>query len=197
MYLVRKIIARHRYTSTVAALLFLIILASAYVNFDLYLQAKKAQRESEAIAAEWAKAAESNLGLSRELAFSFFLQYLEQGRSDLAIWARSFFTEGSKEKKGADFLLNPAVLAEKEKNFRKAIPKQYEWFADFIIGEHYLKDGNKTEALRAYKHSFEAVQQQYKEGLLGTDSWLAGQVRDRIEQFEIANSLTDNNSIDN
>jgi hypothetical protein len=197
MYLVRKIITRHRYTSTVAALLLLIILAFAYVSFDLYLQAKKAQRESEAIAAEWAKAADSNLGLARELAFSFFLQYLEQGRSDLASWTRVFLTGGSKEKKGANFLLNPAALAEKEKDFRQSIPKQYEWFADFVIGEHYLRDGNKTEALKAYKRSFEAVRQQYKDGLLGTDSWLAGQVRDRLERFDTANSIIDNNNTDN
>ncbi|MFC1781927.1 serine/threonine protein kinase, partial [Planctomycetota bacterium] len=190
MYLVRKIIARHRYTSTVVALLLLIVLGFAYVNFDLYLQAKKAQRESEAIARQWAQEAESNLGLAREIVFSFFLQYWSQGRINQANWALLFLSKGSKEEKGAVFLLNPVALEEKEMEFRQSVPKEYGWFADFIIGEHYLRNDNRTEALEAYNRSYEAVQQQYGEGNLGTDGWLAGQVRGRLEELDANNGIT-------
>jgi len=70
IYLLRKIIARHRYTSSVAGLLLLIIIGFTYFSFDLYITAKKAKQKSDTIAKRWSKEAGRNLTLSRQLTFT-------------------------------------------------------------------------------------------------------------------------------
>jgi uncharacterized protein YpmB len=52
---VRKVIARHRYVAAVIGLLLIIILSFSFVSFDLYISAKKAQRDAENIAEEWSQ----------------------------------------------------------------------------------------------------------------------------------------------
>jgi len=73
-YLLRKIIARHRYTSTVAALLLLIIIGFAYVSFDLYITAKKAQRDTENYAAQLTMQIAKGRALERQSTFTAFLE---------------------------------------------------------------------------------------------------------------------------
>ena len=77
-YLLRKIIARHRYTSTVAALLLLIIIGFAYVSFDLYITAKKAQRDTEDYATQLTAETARRVALSRPFVFTFFLEAWRQ-----------------------------------------------------------------------------------------------------------------------
>jgi len=159
MYLLRKIIARHRYTSTVAGLLLLIVLSFSYVSFDLYVTAKKAQQESESTAEQLSVESARNLAFVRQVTFKLFMQAWNDGRNKEAEAIASHLADGSKEKKGAMFLLNPKPLAEKEADFRKGLSDEYSWFADFIVGEHYLKAGNRKEAIGAYQRSCQAIQQ--------------------------------------
>ena len=186
VYLLRKIITRHRYTSTVAALLLLIILGFAYVSFDMYITTKQAQQESETIAEQWAAEAFSHLNLTRQIAFTFFLQAWGQGRNKEAEWIVGFLSKGSKENKAASFLLNPSSLAEKEADFRQAFSNEHAWFVDFVMGEHYLKNGNRKEALEAYQRSYNAIQQLSQHNQPGADRWLATRVVARLEKLNAA-----------
>ena len=52
LYVLRKIVARHRYTSTVVGLLFIIVLCFSYVSYYLRGVARSAQREAEQIATQ-------------------------------------------------------------------------------------------------------------------------------------------------
>ena len=183
LYLLRKVISRHRYTSTVAALLLLIIVGFAGFSFNLYIRAEKARQDTEIIAQQWAEAAAGNLNLARHIAFSFFLQAWEQDRAGKANWALHFLSKGSKEQKAAQFLLNPKPLAEKEADFRRSFSDKDSWFVDFIVGETYLKNGDRKEALTAYQRSYKTIQKLLQSEQSFIDRPLAGLLSARLREL--------------
>ena len=125
LYLLRKIIARHRYTSMVAGLLLLIVLGFSYVSFDLYVQARKAQQESESVTVQLAAESSRNLAFARQVSFKLFLQAWYNGRVQEARGITAFFARDSKEIKASLFLLNPSLLTEKEAGFRREFSGEY------------------------------------------------------------------------
>lgn len=183
MYLLRKIIARHRYTSIVAALLLLIVLSFAYVSFDLYIRARKAQQKTEAYARDLTVQATNTKELYRLFAFNFFLESWRQNRNAQAKFVRGFMSKGSKEQKAAMFLLNPGPVAEKETNFRQAFSDENSWFAEFIIGENHLKNGSRNEAIEAYRRSYEAISQSSQGKSLSVDVLMMEKVKSRLKEL--------------
>ena len=194
-YLLRKIIARHRYTSTVAALLLLIIIGFAYVSFDLYITAKKAQKDTQDYAAQLTAETARRVALSRPFVFNFFLEAWRQGRNQQAALVFRFLSEGSKEHKAAAFLISPNPVAEKEADFRQALSGENNWFAEFIIGEDYLRNGDRKKALEAYKLSNEAVGQALQSGGMGVDGFLVELLKTRLEQLSVAEEPAEKNEM--
>ncbi len=183
MYLLRKIITRHRYASTVAALLLVIILAFAYVSFDLYTTAKKAQQASENKANSLSAQIAATNKVIRLFAFNSFLENWRQNLNQKATIPLVYLSQGTKEQKAAMFLFNPNPVADKEDSLRRAVADEYHWFVEFVIGENHLRNGDRSKALEAFKRSHETIPRV----LLGTDvrvdSWLVGQVQSRIKQL--------------
>jgi len=192
-YLLRKIIMRHRYTSTVAALLLLIVIGFAYVSFDLYITAEKARKESEDYARRLTAQTARNLELSRPFVFTFFLEAWRQSRDGQAAFVLNFLSEDSKEQKAATFLLNPSPVAEKEANFRQAFAGESSWFAEFIIGENHLKNGSRNKALEAYRRSYKAIRQSSQGNRLGVASWQVEQVKARLNELSAGGKPTEEN----
>jgi hypothetical protein len=184
--LLRKIISRHRYTSTVAALLLLIIIGFAYVSFDLYITAKKAQRDTENYAAQLTMQIAKGRALERESTFTAFLEAWRQNDVPRAKLVFGYMSEGSKEKKAARFLADPSPVADKESNFRRSISDENSWFAEFIIGESHLKSGSRKEALEAFRRSYEAVGQLSQGDKSGADGWMLEQVEKRLADLSSA-----------
>ena len=186
VYLIRKIIARHRYTSAVVGLLLLIVLCFSFVCFDLLLAARDARQELEAAVEQLTAEATSKLALGRQMAVSLFLQAWHQGQDIRAAGISSFFaSEGSREQGTMTFLLDERPLAEWEDEFRRSVGDS-PGFADFIIGEYYLKEGQPEEAVNSYEHSYRAMQQISGVGGVFADKWLVGQVRIRLSELNAA-----------
>jgi hypothetical protein len=185
-YLLRKIIARHRYTSTVAALLLLIIIGFAFVCFDLYITAKKERQKSDVIAKQWEAQAAKVPTLNRRLTFGNFMDMWHAGLINEAKLLTIFYlADGSKEKNAALFLLNPNSLAQKEADFRKSLSDDYTGFADLIIGEHHLKAGNHNEAIKAYQDSHATIQQSRQRNLT-VDTWVETKIKARLTELNPA-----------
>lgn len=193
MYLLRKIITRHRYASAVAALLLLIVLSFAYISFDLYIRTKKAQRETEAYARDLAVQTANTKELSRLFAFNFFMEAWRQNLNTQAAFVLGFMSRGSKEQKAAEFLFNTSPVAEKETNFRQAFSDENVWFAEFIIGENHLKKGSRNEAIKAYRRSYEAISQSSQVKTLSVDALLMEKVKNRLKQLDAFDKLAEEN----
>ncbi len=183
LYLLRKIIARHRYPSAVAALLVVIILGFAYTSFDLYLTTKKTQKELEATVAQRETANAGLQAILKQWGFTSFLRVWEQDRQWETGVGYASLSRGSKERKAAAFLLNPRPVAEKEPDFRQAFSDEHAWFVDFIIGESHRKNGDKKQALEAYQRSYDAAKQLSQADLRGVDKLLTARVLDRIDEL--------------
>lgn len=192
LYLLRKIITRHRYTSTVAALLLLIILGFAYTCLDLYLTAEKARKEQEEYAARLTAQTQRANALTRPLVFTCFLNAWSRGNHPLAGAVFNFLSEGSKERQAASFLINSKSVAEKEVGFRQGLSEKDGWFADFIIGENHLKNGNRKEAREAYRRSYEAIRQFSQNDNRSTDRLLIEQVKQGLDELDAVNKPTEN-----
>jgi len=192
-YLLRKIIARHRYTSTVAALLLLIIIGFAYVSFDLYITAKKAQKDTEDYATQLTMQIARGRALERETTFTAFLEAWRQNHIPRAKFVFGYLSEGSKEKKAAMFLADSSPVADKESNFRRSISDENSWFAEFIIGESHLKSGSRKEALEAFRRSYEAVGQSSQGDKSGADGWMLEQIEKRLEDLSSTDKSAEEN----
>jgi serine/threonine protein kinase len=161
MYLLRKIIARHRYTSTVAALLALIVLGFAYISFELLISSEKALDESQALAKEYAAQAQRSRWYYQQaspLFFARFLQAWRDGRTRDADRMARYFADDPKKWKAAVFLLQDAVGREEEERLRRAFSEDRAWFADFIIAERYFKDGDRGTAFESYQRAYQRIE---------------------------------------
>jgi predicted Ser/Thr protein kinase len=185
LYLMRKIIARHRYAASVAALLLLIIIGFAGVVFDLYMSMRKAQRE-QAATKQWALAEGSRqLILARKLTFDGFLQAWRTGKAKDAALIGGYLAKGSKEREAAVFLLSSEMSDEKEAAFRQGFSDADAWFAYFIVGEYYLKNGNRQKALEAYRRSYQVMQDTAQGGQSGAGNSLQMQVGARLYELTV------------
>jgi serine/threonine protein kinase len=189
LYLMRKVIARHRYTTAVVGLLLLIILSFSFVSFNLYLTARAAQRDAEGIAKQWSERAgqleAEKLEASGKvvpLHFINILELLREGHVAKAERDCRFFANGSKELIAATFLVSSQPLKDKEIEFRRRLGEEQAGFADFIIGEHYLKDGNKEQALNAYRNSFQTLQKM-RANNQSVETWLINLVEARLYEL--------------
>jgi hypothetical protein len=181
----RKVIARHRYVAAVAGLLLVIILSFSFISFNLFLTARTAQRNAENLAIQWSKKAgelqEDQRTAKNKLVpmhFTSVLEMLRQGHIAQADKAGLYFDEDSKERIATEFLISPQPLKDKEAKFRRILGEKQAWFADFVVGEHYLKDKNYEQALNAYRSSFKTLQKDRPE-----EVWLIKLVEARIYEL--------------
>jgi serine/threonine protein kinase len=192
LYLMRKVIARHRYVAAVIGLLLVIIFSFSFVSLNLFLSARKSQRDAEAIAKQWSKKAadldaarRESLSVAAPLNFTNILELLREGRLAEAEYRSRVFARGSKELIAATFLVSPQPLKDKEAEFRRLLGEKQAGFADFIIGEHHLKDGNKQQALNAYKICYQTLQKMRADNQ-PVEAWLVNLVEARLYELTAA-----------
>jgi serine/threonine protein kinase len=183
MYLLRKIIVRHRFSSTVVALLLIIILGFGFFSFNLYLSAK----EDHQTAVRKTNALNAQIGMTNEVIRLFvFTNFLENWRMNLNNKAQlpmRYLSKDSKEQRAALFLLDSSPVTEKENSFRQACSEDPGWFVEFIIGENHLRNGDRDKALETFQSSDQAIPKVGLGNIPTIDRWLIQQVGIRLRQL--------------
>jgi serine/threonine protein kinase len=184
LYLLRKIIARHKYTSTVAALLVVIVVG--FLGFSLQLSLRLRQTDR-----ELGEQKELSVGqmaqFTRYARFAVLGEFLNSwhkgDRQSAELFARSF-ARGSREAVAVQFLRDRRPLGEKVAEFRQRLQGTEPCFTEFIIAEHNLKDGSKPEAVTGYRAclAHRDLEQQ--------DPWLAVWVRSRLHELTAGDGST-------
>jgi hypothetical protein len=193
IYLLRKIITRHYYASAVVALLLVIVFGFSCFLYLLYGKYRESNTTLKGTVESLNKQTAQFSNLALNVTFSDFLQALQADRlRERQDFIRNYYTrylaEGSREKKAAFFLLDQRPLAEKVTEFRQDLATNEPLFTEFVIAEHYLKDGNQAEALKAYQKCLSYDLH------LKKNRWLAMQVKSRL--YELANEeLQENTSL--
>ena len=189
LYVLRKLMTKHWYVTTVVGLLLVIMLGFGSISLNLYLRAVEAARRTDErnkalLSASSQREEEAAMTrrqvelLARQNATVWFLLAWHQGRTAEAQAISGSLKSGSRERAATLFLLDPRPLAEKEDEFRDAMGKAQPGFVEYIVGEHYLKDGIIPEAIVAFRH---AAQHE-------ADSWLAARAKARRDALKAPSS---------
>ncbi|MDH4240950.1 MAG: protein kinase [Phycisphaerae bacterium] len=191
IYLLRKIITRHYYASAVVALLLVIVFGFSCFLYQLSGKLRESNTTLKGTVESLNKQTALFSNLALNVSFSDFLQALQADRlRERQNYIRNYYTrylaEGSREKKAANFLLEERPLAEKVTEFRQEMATDESLFTEFIIAEHYLKDGNRAEAIKAYQKCLSYDLH------LKKNRWLAMQTRSRL--YELANEELQENA---
>jgi hypothetical protein len=202
-YLIRRLVSRHRYASTVAGLVLLILVASSWISTHFYLGARAALRVAEGRTRDLSAKVAENLSFSQLEVFNHVLSAFQEGlrqgaatmpsrRGAYPIRAYMLLEPTSREGLAARFLLDPRPLEEKLPEFRKQMLGKGTAFTDYVIAEHQLRDGDKPQALDGYRRARLALPQEPDMVQL----WLKLRVSQRIEELAppatpVASSVTE------
>ena len=178
LYLLRKFVVRHRMASIVLALLLAIIISTSFISLYSYSQARRALKESNLRQEAYKTQARRNLTFANQVAFASFLELWHDDKIRRAQAFTIHFHMNSRERTGSLFLLDPRPLAEKEVDFREKLPPNQTAFWAFIVGEHYLKNKNKAEAIEAYKRCQEARQDSSE-----LDDWFTNRAKRKLDEL--------------
>jgi serine/threonine protein kinase len=174
LYLLRKIITKHYYASSVVALLLIIVLGFSCFYYQLYSRLRQSSVTLQDTIQSLNKEAAQYSYVARKITFTYFLQAWSAGNLEHSKFIAKRLVGGTREGVAAFFLLNPKPLADKTAKFRQRLEENEPCFVEFIIAEHYLKDGNKSEALKAYRNCLMQTEH------LKKDPWLAAQIKSRL-----------------
>ena len=166
IYLLKKIIMRHRYTSSVVALLFVIVFGFACSYYQLINKLRQSNQNLESTIKSLNDDNAKFSDLFAQITFRDFLKAVETKQLRLIQHMRRYFKEDSKEMNAAGFLLDPKPLEQKLPRFREKWGKNEPCFVDFIIAEHHLKDNNIDDAIKAYKQCLSHKEYLKKDWLL-------------------------------
>jgi len=160
----------------------MIVIAFAGISFELFNNSEKARRASELDLKRLSRVDAKNLELSRRMLFTIFMHAWNAGDGRYAEYMAAHITQETKEKKAAAFLLDSRPIDDKLAGFKNALANDVTGFAGFVIGEHYLRDGNGQEAEKAYKKSYKALMDLKRCGV-PPDGWLEASLRVRLHEL--------------
>ncbi|MBN1510153.1 MAG: serine/threonine protein kinase [Sedimentisphaerales bacterium] len=178
LYVLRKIIAKHRYASAVVGLLLVIVMGFLAVSAQLTMELGRKNREL----IEERELRDSQIeSFVRGAELKVLIEFLNDWRSNrlqrASLLAQSF-PDGTREAQAVRFLQDERPLNEKVETFRQKLRPSGLHFAEFVIAEHCLKDGRNSEAAEAYRTCLSNAES------AGEDPWFVAWVRNRL--YEIA-----------
>ncbi len=181
LYVLRKLIVRNRAASAVVGLLIVITMAFAFTNLYLYGWARDG----------WETTVQQKIRLQEELdltkkqglwfSFKIFFDAWRQGRIGLE-QSMAIFKQDERFDAAQKFLLEASPIEEKAAAFKNKLGTRHLWFAEYIIGEHYLKDGKEAEALDAFENSAGAIRQ-LSPDQPKPEEWIVHRINSRLIQL--------------
>ncbi|UCG46337.1 MAG: protein kinase [Phycisphaerales bacterium] len=180
LYLLRKVISRHRYTTTVVLLLVLIVLGFSGTYYHLYRQLRASGARLELANTSLDNQTREFAMVAPQVIFvSYFLPAWHGGDDKEAAFVGRYFTEGSREAYAAAFLLEERPMYEKAARFKGRMKEADSSFSEFVIAEHHLKNGDLTEAVDAYRRCLARGRGDE------SDLWLMDKARSRLYELAV------------
>ncbi len=186
LYLLRKLMGRHRYTSTVVALMLAIVVGFSCISLQLYVRLRRANTGLETAVQSLQEEVEEWMNLAGERSIGRFLRAWHENRPDDAASIALFFGRGTREAKTAAFLLDSRPLDEKVDEFRRELGETEPRFAEFALAEHLLRDDKLQEARESYRACLTYAK------YADEDEWLTMWVESRLYQLMAHNQETEN-----
>ena len=184
IYLLRKVVNRHRYVTAVVACLVIILFGYLSLVFPLYGKLRRTNTELKVATDSMKQQLESTHTMARWEVLDWLL--VAWHRNDIHS-IRSFastFVGAEKEDIAAQFIaarmLDQELVPEKIQELRNRLGPIDSCFLEFIVGEYYLKYEDKAKALQAFEKCISCMSD---EGQLDQDRWLSIRVRTKLHQL--------------
>jgi len=191
IYLLRKIVSRHRYTASVVGLLLVITVGFSCVSFQLYRLSERRRTQLEQTESDLGEQAARNYRMDRRLTFLAGLEAWRQNDANGAGAIAQFIADDeSKEKRAMKLLLGPSTPGS-EDEFRRHLGEEWWWFADFVVAEKNMKEGRREQAEELYKHSYQVLKQRSAPGGNLFDRLLEGYAKTSILESVLSGRLSE------
>ncbi|MHC4741588.1 MAG: serine/threonine protein kinase [Planctomycetota bacterium] len=179
LYLLRKMINKHRYAASILALLAIIVLGYATVVIQLYGRVRRSNTELNIVIDSLHEQLSGYTELVRLELLDRLLGAWHRNDSVGVEYVASTFKNNFREDKAARLLAaqmtEQTSLEKKLGAFRKVLEADEPAFMEFLVGEHYLKSNRKTEAEQAYRRCLASLKPN-----LSREQWLAVRARSRL-----------------
>ena len=185
LYLIRKLVTRYRFVSTVIGLLIVITIGFSCMSFYWYLNAVESERRAISSADEYKEELQTLKALVRPAIFTEFFQAWQQDNNNWANHTYRFLSFGSKERSAAMFLLR--LLGEPA--FVKLKSEGHAWFVNYITAEYYLKKGDRKRAQKLFESSQLELPEKGGDSFSRTDrmeSWVAYRLQERLRNNSVS-----------
>jgi len=186
IYLLRKIVSRHRYTTTVVGLLLVIIGGAAAFSLQLYHLLGNTRSELKKADERYDGLSMQVLQMTRDGAFLRFLEAWRQGDLNTARTMAALMTPESRAKKGAILLLRPEWAPGSDEDFRNSFGSDERWFADFVLAEKCVRDGKSEQARQLCRSSYQAMSRQSGNARGLSDKLFEGYIRTRLLEIALS-----------
>jgi len=164
IYLLRKIVSRHRYTASIVGLVLVITVGFSCVSFQLYRLSERRRTKLEQTERDLGEQASRNYRMDRRLTFLAGLEAWRQNDANRAGAIAQFIADDeSKEKRALKLLLGPSTQGS-EDEFRRHLGREWWWFADFVAAEKHMKEDRRAQAEQLYKRSYQLLKQRSAPG---------------------------------
>jgi serine/threonine protein kinase len=177
-YVMRKLILKHRYTSAVAGLLIIILIGFSGFSIQLLANNRKLSQRIHDLEIIIEQMKREYNHLQMHTLFTEALEGWQAGRTEnLKAMLPYLMAQEGREVHACHFLLDSRPLQEKVVEFHRTMGEIDPAFAEYIIAEQYLKDGDITQALHSYQKYLSLSEN------LPEDTWVERRVRRRIREL--------------
>jgi len=175
-YVLRKLITRHYYTSSVVFLLLVIFTGVSIFSFFVLRRDAGLKEDVREGQASIALMEGERTQIAEAVAFKYLLQGWQVDLVDAE--AMMHLSTDSREMQAMLFLLDKRALAVKEGELIAKLGIQEQVFVEFIIAEHYLKDGEREKAGEIYQRLYNS-----NDSFKTNDGWIIKESRVRLREL--------------
>ncbi len=174
-YKVKKYLVKHKFSSTIVGLLFIILIAFSYTSFYLYMNEIKARRNLEKAQKELGSQTNNLVQYGKARMFIAFLDAWHGNKVDKAAL---YFVDG-REKQAVKFLTEDESSNETINIYLKNTSQGDLWFSYFVVAECMRKNKQSSGATNYYLKSIQVIQEHSAGHRLETD-WYMKTIKSRL-----------------
>ena len=195
-YVLGKKLVRHRRSAAIVGLLGVIVMSFGLRAMQISDNRRRSQ-ELERLANQQLDSMVSTVGTN--MPWTIFLDFLEKWHSGHTMGLNwSTVALGSEEKikeyAAMSFLITIDDDNSEELNFGDQLKNDEQWFADFVVGEAYLRMNDRERALAAYRRSHEVFDKVSRSDVSG-DGAFKRLVILRLDELETDAGKAESNSL--
>jgi|GEM_PF-4919310 len=178
-YVFKKLIKKHKVTTTIMVSLFVIFASTAFISLYSLQQVSKTKEEIVQKAAAFRIGIVEERRIASHLNIMMFIEQIHLKNKGAYNQILGALGQNSMEEKCALFLVSSLPLGEKVDKYLSDLPENYQALKPYMIAEHYFLANDAKNALLYYQQSIDSVKPPLEENM-----WFLYNAEDMIETLK-------------